>query len=75
MPEKQILSRHAFALAFREGGTGDDIGEDARMRARIGSRDDRLARALHAAREVMSCYGRLEAELRIVQVWFNGRIF
>lgn len=36
---------------------------------------DELERALGSARELMSCYGRLQAELRIVEVGRRVRVF
>lgn len=50
------------------GRRGGDGGGGAGDRGRGGGGRDGLARALGAARELMCCYGRLEAELRIVEV-------
>ena len=48
------------------GGVGGK--EEAVRMGEGGTKGERLARALGAARELMCCYGRLEGELRVVQV-------
>lgn len=48
------------------GGIGGK--EEAVRMGEGGTKGERLARALGAAREMMCCYGRLEGELRVVRV-------
>lgn len=72
-PENVRFAREAFSASLRDEGRPPDWGgvagmEEAVRMGEAGSKGERLARALGAAREMMCCYGRLEGELRVVEV-------